>query len=263
MELSLLLCCFIILALLNSNTSENDEIITTESFNIAKELSTLGNETKEINQNIELINTKLQGLTNTFQTKLDELISVEKEKNNLTALQLYGITIAISVPFVVFIISRYVEKKSILTRSSKSLHREINDNLEALEGKKGYQVVTYKAKEHRTSKDFQVRYTNAFLDYEIYESIISSGELTHFERKTQYYVTYIYTRIKNHNETINYTNEFEDRYFMEGEDKEKKKRWDKEIEKYEISLSKWETEILEKIPMAIEALDQEMKRKFV
>lgn len=262
MELSLLFSCFVILALLNSNASENGEI-TPESFDIVKELATLENEIKKINQNVELIDKKLQGLTTTFQTKLDELISVEKEKNNLTILQLYGIPVAVSVPFVVFLISRYVEKKSVLTRSSNSLQWEINDNLEALEGKKEYQVVMYKTKEHRTSKEVQVRYTNAFLDYEIYDSIISSGELTHFERKTQYYVTYIYTRIKNHNETLNYTNEFEDRFFMDGEDKEKKKRWDEAIEKYEISLSKWETEILEKIPMALESLDQEMKRKRV
>ena len=261
--LSLFFVFFIILALIGTNASMNEKINQTEFFFIKKQIIGLEKAVHAIGEQTASIDTNIQNLTSIIHTDLTELISIERENRDLSTLQLFGVPLTVGIPFMILIISRYLDKKGILTRSSDALIQEINDNREALEGKKSYQIISYKTTDPRTNQKFQVKYVNAFLDFEAYESVISSGELSHFKVKTQYYVTYIYTRIKNHNEMINYTNEFEDRYFIGAEDKEKRKRWEKEVEKYEISLSKWEQEILENIPLAIKELEREKKRKNV
>jgi hypothetical protein len=251
----------IFLAIIITNSS-GGEIEKNENLEIIQ-LQKLQNELEEIKLESKQTNFELNNLNKNLQSKFDNLIELELTRSGPPTLELMGLTATIAAPLFYLLYTRRSEKYNILKRSSESLKREILDNEDALSGKKNYQIIEYKTKESKSQEDVQVKYTNAFLDYEVYSSILSSGELTHFSRKTQYYVTYIYTRIKNHNETINYTNEYEDRFFVDGEDKEKIKRWQNEVEKYEISLSKWEKEILEHIPKAIDALNQEAKIRFI
>ncbi|MCH7560140.1 MAG: hypothetical protein IIC67_02015 [Thaumarchaeota archaeon] len=251
---------FFAIAITNSS---DVELENTESLNEIIQLKELQNELAEIKQQSKQINSELNNLNKNLQSKLDRIIELEIKKTTPSTLELFGLTTPIVIPLLYFLYARWSEKQNILKRSSESLKREIRDNSDALTGKKQYQIVEYTTKDSKSQKDIQIKYTNAFLDFEVYDSIISSGELTRFGEKTQYYVTYIYTRIKNHNETINYTNEYEDRFFMDGEDKEKIKRWHDEVEKYEISLSKWEKEILGHIPKAVDALNKEGKSKII
>lgn len=142
------------------------------------------------------------------------------------------------------------EKNDIMRRACEAILRELQENEEALTTKRHkrieYPIGKQSAAPVNSARSYEegVSYTNAYLNIDAFDSILHSGIFTHFGIETQHTLSELYSRVRNHNEMITYTNEFEDRFFSDGDSDEKRKRWQKEVERYEIILTKWEYEIL-------------------
>lgn len=160
---------------------------------------------------------------------------------------------AIGIPLAIHLHNQKTAQRDLLNRASRSVLRELNGNADALEGRRGYQVIEY----NTAGKNLQhVRYTNAFLDDDAYNSIIASGHFTHFSVNTQDVLRELYTRIKDHNDTIRYTNDLEDRASI---NRLTPKEVSSLIERYDLILTKLENDILQLLPQAVNETNNELE----
>jgi len=230
------------------NQTTNDTALISEKFDI-------------LEQNVDSMNEKIDTLDQNMQNEFNKLSLQQEENsqsNNFNAF--LSLLAAVAVPLFIYGLSQYIGKRSLLQRAPKAILRELKENEEALTGKKGFDVIQYTSeKEDKSGNKIKVKYTNGLLDADAYDSVVKSGQFTHLKVETQNILTAIYTRIKDHNETNRYTNEFEDQFFMNDDSEARKNAWYKAVERYDIVLTKWEQEILERLPKAKLLLEKETK----
>lgn len=136
---------------------------------------------------------------------------------------------------------------------------EIDENKCVLSGNE-YQRITYKTG-RKTTEQPQVSYTNAYLDLDGYQSVVHSGSFTQFKAKTQHKLTLLYGRIRYRNELITYRDHFQDMFFIHDDgSKVRLDRWYKEVERYDILITKWESEIILLLNEVEEIMEVESKR---
>lgn len=167
---------------------------------------------------------------------------------------IWPISSAIAIPVGGYIIKQRKERLGILNRGSRAILKEIEDIEDALVGRKNYQVIEYQI----DGGNERVKYTNAFIDFDAYDSIIQSGELTHFKLETQNVLRNLYTRVKDHDDTIKISNGIEDQYYLKhGEyNAENVSRITRRYEKH---LTMLDSEILELVPQAETLLKAESR----
>lgn len=154
--------------------------------------------------------------------------------------------LGVIVPLAIYILKQNKERKDLLIRATTSVSREIAGNEAALRGDKEYQVIKYDT----TGKEPQhVRYTNAFLDDDAYNSVVASGQFNHLLVDTQDVLRELYTRIKDHNQIIRYTNELEDKLSFANENKHSDV-----LTRYDLILTRLENEIMLLLEKAKEEL---------
>lgn len=160
----------------------------------------------------------------------------------------------VAIPIGLLIYQPVRSKKILVNQNSESLIKEIASNEGALTGKQGYPVVNYTGLDDEKSL---IKYTNAFLDYDSYENLINSGQFSYFAPDTQFSLRELYTRIKDHDRTMKYIDELEDKFKLEFPDDDTK--FLQAVARYEVVLTLWESQILELIPTTKTKLEKEKK----
>jgi hypothetical protein len=145
------------------------------------------------------------------------------------------ITIIATIAIVYF--QEKKQTKNTIHLSQRTILREITENRKFLMENENKHI-TY------NTKKGSVNYTNGYLEFEAYLSVLYSGYFTRFSPDTQHYLTMLYSRIKSRNEYITYTERFEDLFFLLDDSQERRERWYKKIESYDLLLTQWEKEIL-------------------
>ena len=191
-----------------------------------------------------------------IETDLEILKNQHLNSNNNENLNIvFAIVTGIAIPIGLLIYQPIRAKRTLVNQNSESLIKEIQSNEDALTGKQEYDVIDYKGFDPENSP---IRYTNAFLDYNSYENLINSGQFSYFTPDTQASLREMYTRIKDHDRTIKYIDELEDKFKIEFPNDEQK--FLEAVAKYEVVLTIWESQILELIPSTKTKLEKEKKK---
>lgn len=164
-----------------------------------------------------------------------------------------------AVAIVAMILLYFYQRWSTRRDSCHAIMSEIDENKYVLTSNY-YQRITYKSGRN-TSKQQQVRYTNAYLDLDGYQSVVHSGVFTQFKADTQHKLTLLYGRIRNRNELITYRDHFQDMFFIHDDgSKERLDRWYKEVERYDFLITKLESQIMVLLNVVEEIMEKESKR---
>jgi hypothetical protein len=171
-------------------------------------------------------------------SKLEEVSQRISETAVYQTIQIIVATVAIAVIIGVYWHQQSSSRKDSIRRACDTILKELEENQTALTTEK-HKRITY-----TTSKGEKLNYTNAFFDTDAYDSVLHSGLFTHFSADTRHKLSLFYSRIKSHNELLDYTNRYEDNFFLNDDSEERKQRWQQEIERYDLLLTKWESEAI-------------------
>lgn len=169
-----------------------------------------------------------------------------------TSINLFQSWLQVALAVAAIVISIFIyrhkevsDRNNLLQRSYKTLLMELEENKPALEPDAKHQRVKYPLPSSKEGDIKEVNYTNAYLDVDAYESILYSGNITHLPPETQKRIIQLYQRIKKHNEVLSWTNQFEDMFFLDGNNTtERLASWHSEVKRYEKNLTKLEMEML-------------------
>ncbi len=199
------------------------------------------------------ISEKLIGIENNVKIIKNQHQSSNSDENLNLPIALFT---GVAIPLGLLIYQPIRSKRTLVNQNSVSLIKEIESNEGALTGKQDYPIVSYTGLDNEKSS---IKYTNAFLDYDSYENLINSGQFSYFVPETQFSLRELYTRIKDHDRTMKYIDELEDKFKLEFPDDNKK--FLQAVARYEVVLTLWESQILELIPST--KINLENEKKFV
>lgn len=150
--------------------------------------------------NLTKLNILIDNLTYGDHIRVDEKWSVP-----ILISTILTIILTIILAIVIFLLQDMNIKRDILHISSIGLINEFNDHLGALDKEK--------SRIHYKDKEDNARYfIKEWLATGIYESIVSSGNISHFPSKLQFSIIEVYERIKYHNLIVNNINQLSDVY---------------------------------------------------
>ncbi len=161
--------------------------------------------------------------------------------NNLSALFTIG---AIIIAPASFFIKRKIDFNAKRKKVSKSLHEELKDGLKALDGTSKRQVMEI---EIDGEKKY---YTLTFMNYDMYDSLIASGEIQSLNSDLQQDIQDIFRRIKGHREYLKEVLRLGDMILLSG------KSSDSITNGYYSLIADYETELEEMIPKALRQLKE-------
>jgi len=183
---------------------------------------------------------------------------IKNEHQNSNTTENLNLSIAlftgVAIPVGLLLYQPIRSKRILVNQNSESLIKEIASNEGALTGKQGYPIVNYTGLDDEKSS---IKYTNAFLDYDSYENLINSGQFSYFTPNTQFSLRELYTRIKDHDRTMKYIDELEDKFKLEFPNDDTK--FLQAVARYEVVLTLWESQILELISSTKPKLENEEK----
>ena len=108
----------------------------------------------------------------------------------------------------------------------------------------------------------KIIYTNAYLDTAAFDSLTNAGSFTHLSSKTQFELTMLYGRIKNHNEMLTYIDHYQDIFFLiKGNSEESKYQWFDHILRYDVHLTDIEKEIFRLLDECFELVNSEKNKQ--
>lgn len=188
----------------------------------------------------------------------DRLKFIELQHELTDIFNFVGLFVAIlggvGIPILLYRRKEYQTKKDLLIRTSQSMLREIEHNELAITGQSGYTIIERNIDGNTTG----IKFTNAFLDTDSYDSVISSGHFIQFQVETQGLLREFYTRIKDHNSTIVYSNHLEDQLKRDLENDKKVPL--ETLARYDVFLTRTEKELLELAPKIKKVLNTEIGR---
>jgi len=161
--------------------------------------------------------------------------------NNLAALFTIGVIV---IAPLTFFGKQWWNKRVKKIDVSKSLHAELKDALNALDGTAGRQVMEIEV------NGVKKYYTLTFMNYDMYDSLIFSGEIQVINYDLQQKIQDIFRRIKSHKESLKYAAELGD----------KAKLYDKKMDETTLPIYEHiadiESELEKLIPEAINELEK-------
>lgn len=166
------------------------------------------------------------------------LVVKEEYSPILVILGVAGIIAAIGLYFL----DQKLEKRNNLLRSTETILKELKDNKYYLSSDR-HEHIKYIIRDTKENKNNVVDYTNAYLEIDAYESVLTSGLLTHFSVSTQHHLILLYSRIRSRNNLITYIDKFEDHFFLNDDSVDRREKWYKKVQKYDIIITEWEKEI--------------------
>ena len=158
----------------------------------------------------------------------------------------FTINVATLLPLVLaplaYFVKKFLEKRSHNRRVSRNLYEELQDGLRALTARKP----TYR---HYNNQKYE--FVAAYLNHDIYDSLINSGEINFLDHELQQEVQNVFKKIKEHNR-------FLDRLILLEESIEKSDSGHESlipiIEKYCSLLIKFESDIKKTVPIIADGL---------
>jgi len=165
----------------------------------------------------------------------------------LSWLQAFLAAGAIGVSFFLYWRQQRNERNGILKRSQQTILRELKENEEAITKRYTHEsyTITRVDKITKIVSKIEINYTNAYLDSDAYASILNTGSFTHLPLETQHKLSMLYGRIRAHNELITYVDRFQDSFLLYDKSPARIEKWYKAVERYDITLTHWEKEILD------------------
>ncbi len=212
-----------------------------------------------------LINAKANYLEiGNYNNKASESLSVKEEQTpTLVNLTVIAVIVAIAIPIIIYVLQQWIDKRDRIRRSCHAVIRELSQNKIALTDNK-YKHIKYKLDKLYEDKIKYINYTNVYLESDAYQSVLNSGLFTHFSIDTQNSLTSLYARISSRNELITYVDHYEDTFFIfHNLSDNTLKTWYSKIEKYDILLTEWESEIYYWIDKVELLLNIEMPKKII
>lgn len=167
---------------------------------------------------------------------------------------LWPIFAVIIGPIIGYIIQQRLSKISSMRKAATAILNEVSDTASVFTDPQ-FPTISYAAADGTA-----IKYTHCFLDHDAYQSVINSGQYSHFKDDTQYQLQQLYSRIKDHNEDIKIIGNIEDQFYLL-----KGKIDDVEVnkiaEKYGKHITTMENEIKELIPKVKKLLEDEKRKK--
>jgi len=190
------------------------------------------------------------------------LVVKEEYSPILVILGVAGVIAAIGLYFL----EQKLEKRNNLLRSTETILKELQDNKYYLSSNH-HEHIKYVIRDTVESKDNKniqnvIDYTNGYLEIDAYESVLSSGLLTHFSVSTQHHLTLLYSRIRSRNNLITYRDKFEDHFFLNDDSESRREKWYKKVQKYDIVLTEWEKEIKDLMDKSEVLIEKEKPRNY-
>src|SRR5688572_24776813 len=142
--------------------------------------------------------------------------------------------IGIGAIFAVSVIDRQVDSNHRKRIACYSIIREIDDTEFA------YTSNDYP---HVVREGDGVDYVNAFLNTDIYQSLISTGEIMEFKTEVQNDLSNFYINIMYRNEALKDFNRHNAMFFINGVTQDRLDRWTTERVRYEVPLTQYENYI--------------------
>jgi len=186
-------------------------------------------------------NTWLQIFFVIIWDSLQSIISGDNALNDLAAIFTIGIII---IAPLTFLIKRWFNRRAERADVSKSLHGELKDALDALDGTSKRQVMEIEI------GGIKKYYTLAFMNYDMYDSLIFSGRIQSINHNLQQKIQDIFRRVKGHKEYLKLTMQLRDTAAIN----------DKDItnitDPYYCLIADYESELEEMIPPVMEELEK-------
>ena len=132
------------------------------------------------------------------------------------------------------------DQKQAIERSKRAIKKEIEENKIGLQDEKF--LISY-LKKYQNKNDLHVNFSNYYFDTTAFDSIVHSGYFVRIDENMQHDFTSLYHRIKKHNDVIDHLDEYEDNFFLNGKNKERKVQWGKAVMKYHKYLTELDLEI--------------------
>jgi len=185
--------------------------------------------------------------------KIDKTMLMVEGTNNFSIIQLYIGGLAVVLPLVatigVYWHQQRKNKLELIHHSRDSIQNELQSNKKELEVNED--TISYVI--DHNNKELKIEFTNSYLDTTAFDGIVGAG-FVYFNVALQYEITMLYGRIKKHNELLTYIDHFEDLFFLNGKNSERKKQWGKAVLRYHESLTSLDSEIQERIKIVEKAL---------
>lgn len=186
-------------------------------------------------------NIDIYGITEQPINKQNDLPLQVEERYSVPLVALTTLAIIASVALYYYQENR--SKKEKIERSRRAILKEVLQNKKALTSNV-HDHIAYTTKT-RTNGQKIVEYTNAYLEADSYNSVLYSGLLTYFSIPTLHTLTMLYSRIKSRNDLLTYMDHLEDMFFLYDDAQVRLDTWNQKIQKYDVLISSWESEIIE------------------
>jgi hypothetical protein len=162
--------------------------------------------------------------------------------NNLASL--FTIGVIIITPLTYFT-KRWIDNRSDRAEVSRSLHAELKDALDALDGTSKRQVMEIEI------NNVNKYYTLVFMNYDMYDSFIFSGQIKSLNHNLQQQIQDIFRQIKKHKEYLELTIRLNDMAVINNH-----KDIRKITDPYYNIIADYESELEEKIPKMMKELEK-------
>ncbi|MGH9922047.1 MAG: hypothetical protein ACRD38_04795, partial [Nitrososphaerales archaeon] len=119
-------------------------ILAAEQVNMPENSGNMTDTVDRIEEKMDSLTEQIESLVSQTRSALERVIQQHYESSSTSGIQLFMSSfLGVSVPVGLYWYSQYREKRNVLKRSSKAILREIQENREALEGKKRWEVIEY------------------------------------------------------------------------------------------------------------------------
>jgi len=160
---------------------------------------------------------------------------------NLTSIITAGAVVGAPL---VYVIKRWLTTNTQRKEVSQSLHDELKNGLEALDGTSKRQVMKIQI------KGLNKYYTLTFMNYDMYDSLINSGQIQALNHELQQEIQDIFRRIKGHKKYL------EETFHLRNVASINKTNVDDITNGYYSAIADYETELEDLIPKAMKKLEK-------
>lgn len=187
--------------------------------------------------------------------------NLNQPENYFSSFENLGIFISLLAIFVSIFLygfSKRREKWNLLQTAYKTVLNELATNRDDFKNSQKYQIVQ---RNLDGGKQDRVDYTNGFFDTYAFDTLIKSGQFSHLHMEAQSLLSDLYSRIKGHNQYLEYIDTLTDNFALSTHSdinklNELKKR-------YEILITEYEDQVLEFLPQIERILIREIDKTFI
>jgi hypothetical protein len=207
--------------------------------------------TNNVNSTLAMISGKLEGIAKDMNEQNTSFYTT-------TAISIVAIIAPVITAMYLFWRQQNNIRKDRIRRSCDTILKELDGTTDALIGDIRYFLG--KKSESPIQTQHEIYYTNKILNTDAYDSILYSGLFSNISSDTQHSLSNLYRSAKQHNEIINYLNQFEDLFLLSGISESKERIYSDKISNYKLQLTVLEREILRYMELTKMSINTEMEK---